>query len=114
MPRKPTKPPAESDYPDLLARVSTVLKQGRRGVARTVNAVLAASYWQVGRHIVEHEQGGKRKAGYGEDLLKQLAVDLTARFGRGFSRQGLQRMRTFYLGWEICSTPMSKLQVRVR
>ena len=114
MPRKPAKPPAETDYPNLLARVSTVLEQGRGAVARTVNSVLAASYWQVGRHIVEHEQGGQRKAGYGDDLLKQLATDLTARFGRGFSRQGLQRMRAFYVGWEICSTLSSKLQVRVR
>ena len=88
MPRKPAK----TDYPDLLARVSTVLEQGRRGVARTVNAVLAASYWQVGRHLVEHEQGGKRKAAHGEVLLKQLATDLTARFGRGFSRSNLQSL----------------------
>src|SRR5947208_2876293 len=114
MPRKPARPAAGPDYPDLLARVSAVLEQGRRSAARTVNAVLAATYWQIGRHIVEHEQGGRRKAGYGEEILQRLAADLTARFGRGFSRQSLQRMRAFYLGWEICSSPMSKLQVRVR
>jgi DUF1016 N-terminal domain len=113
MPRKPTRP-AETDYPDLLARVAGVLEQGRRSAARAVNAVLAATYWQIGRHIVEHEQAGKRKAGYGDELLNRLAVDLTARFGRGFSRQSLQRMRAFYLGWEICSSPVSKFQVRVR
>jgi predicted nuclease of restriction endonuclease-like (RecB) superfamily len=114
MPRKPAKPKADTDYTDLLARVSTVLEQGRRSAARTVNAVLAATYWQIGRHIVEHEQGGKRKAGYGEELLQRLADDLTVRFGRGLSRPVLHRMRAFYLGWEICSTPSNKLQVRVR
>lgn len=65
MPRTPAKPAAEADYTDPLARVSAVLEQGRRSAARTVNAVLAASYWRVGRHVVEHEQGGRRKAGYG-------------------------------------------------
>jgi hypothetical protein len=114
MPRKPARSAAETDYPDLLARVAGVLEQGRRATARAVNAVLAASYWQIGRHIVEREQAGKRKAGYGDELLNRLAADLTARFGRGFSRQSLQRMRAFYLGWEICSSPMSKSQVRVQ
>jgi hypothetical protein len=60
MPRKPARSTHGSDYADLLAHVSAVLEQGRRSAARTVNAVLAASYWQVGRHIVEHEQGGRR------------------------------------------------------
>src|SRR4051812_45774181 len=113
MPRKPARP-AESEYTDLLGRVSAVLEQGRRASARAVNAILAATYWQIGRHIVEHEQGGKRKAGYGEEILQRLAADLTAKFGRGFSRQSLERMRTFYLGWEICQTLSGKLQVRVR
>ena len=113
MPRKPARP-AATDYTDLLTRVSAVLDQGRRSAARTVNAVLSATYWQIGRHIIEHEQGGRRKGTYAEELVEQLAADLTARFGRGFSRRNVFAMRAFYLGWEICSTPSSKLQVRVR
>jgi predicted nuclease of restriction endonuclease-like (RecB) superfamily len=46
---------------------------------------------------VEFEQGGEKRAGYGEELLKRLAQDLSARFGRGYSRQNLQNMRQFYL-----------------
>ena len=67
----------------------------------------------MGRRIVEFEQGGKARAGYGEALLIRLAADL-AKHGRGFSRPGLQRMRAFYLGWEICSTPLSEFAARVR
>jgi predicted nuclease of restriction endonuclease-like (RecB) superfamily len=63
---------------------------------------------------VEHEQGGRRKAGYGNVLLKQLATDLTAKFGRGFGWRNLFAMRRFYLGWQICQTPSGKLQVRVK
>jgi hypothetical protein len=46
---------------------------------------------------VEFEQGGERRAEYGEELLKRLAQDLSARLGRGFSRQNLQNMRLLYL-----------------
>lgn len=57
---------------------------------------MTATYWEMGHRIVEHEQHGKSRAGYGEELLERLAVDLTDRFGRGFSRRNLQDMRTFY------------------
>ena len=64
-----------------------------------VNVVLTATYWEVGRRIVEFEQGGKDRAPYGEALLKRLAADLTHRFGRGFSEDSLELMRRFYLAW---------------
>jgi predicted nuclease of restriction endonuclease-like (RecB) superfamily len=75
---------------------------------------MTATYWEIGRRIVEFEQGGKARAEYGEEVLARLSQDLTVRHGRGFSRPGLQRMRAFYLGWEICSTPSSNLEVRAR
>src|ERR1035437_79430 len=84
------------DYGQLVSDISSLLEQARRGAARSVNAILTATYWEIGRRIVEHEQGGKARAEYGEKLVKDLSRDLTARFGRGFSRQGLQKMRVFY------------------
>ena len=102
------------EYERLVTTISGLLEQARRGVARSANAILTATYWEIGRRIVEHEQGGKERAEYGEALLARLSKDLTAGFGRGFSRQGLQRMRSFYLGWEICSTPLSKFEARVK
>jgi hypothetical protein len=95
-------------YRRLITDISTFLDRARRNAARSVNAILTATSWQIGRRIVEHEQGGKDRAEYGDELLTRLASDLTARHGRGFSRQGLQRMRAFYLGWEITrSAPSS-------
>src|SRR4029078_3413307 len=76
------------------------------------------AYWHVGRRIVEHEQQGEERAEYGEKLLERLAKDLTGRFGKGFSRQTLQSMRSFYLAYStlsICQTPSGKsapLQIR--
>jgi predicted nuclease of restriction endonuclease-like (RecB) superfamily len=100
-------------YGQLLSDVSQLLELGRLGAARSVNAFLTATYWQVGRRIVEHEQHGRRRAGYGEGLLERLAEDLTARHGRGFSRANLQQTRLLYLGWQICQTPSGKFEARV-
>src|SRR5437867_131948 len=88
-------------YEGLLFSVSDLLEQARRTSARVVNAVMTATYWEVGRRIVEFEQAGERRAEYGEALLKKLALDLTSRFGRGYSRQNLQQMRLFYLAFDI-------------
>ncbi|GLC97432.1 hypothetical protein Tamer19_68410 [Cupriavidus sp. TA19] len=67
--------------------------------ARSVNALMTASYWEIGRRIVEFEQGGQDRAAYGEALIERLSADLTDRFGRGFSRQNLWQMRAFHLAW---------------
>ena len=49
---------AGADYDSLLARISSLLEQGRRATVRTVNAILSATYWEVGRQIVEYEAAG--------------------------------------------------------
>jgi predicted nuclease of restriction endonuclease-like (RecB) superfamily len=81
--------------------ISHVITEARRSSVRAVNTVMTATYWEVGRRIVEFEQGGERRAAYGQELLRRLAEDLTERFGRGFSERNLLQMRFFYLGWQI-------------
>lgn len=90
-------PPAEGDYPVLVGGISELLDASRRASVRTVNAFMTATYWEIGRRIVEFEQRGEKRAGYGEELLERLADDMTARFGRGFSRFNLGRFRAFFL-----------------
>ena len=76
------------------------LVQGARyAAARNVNALMTSTYWEIGRRMVEAEQQGKRRAGYGDALIKRLAIDLTAQFGRGFGWRNLFQMRAFYLAW---------------
>jgi predicted nuclease of restriction endonuclease-like (RecB) superfamily len=103
-----------ADYDGLLSRVSQLLEQGRRSAVRSVNVILAATYWQVGGQIVEHEQGGEARAEYGEELLKRLGTDLTLRFGRGFGWRNLFSMRNFYLGWELVPTAPRQWQARAK
>ena len=98
----------ERDYDSILSELSELLEQSRRMTARSVNAIMTATYWEIGRRIVEVEQKGEQRAEYGASLLKQLAKDLTDRFGRGFSRQNLQQMRMFYLCRQICQTVSGK------
>jgi predicted nuclease of restriction endonuclease-like (RecB) superfamily len=84
-------------YELLLGDVARTIEQGRIAAARSVNAVMTATYWLVGQRIVEEEQQGRERARYGEMLLDRLAADLTSRFGRGFGRRNLFQMRAFYL-----------------
>jgi predicted nuclease of restriction endonuclease-like (RecB) superfamily len=96
------------DYDEVLSGVVELLEQARHAAARAVNAIMTAIYWEIGRRIVEFEQGGEARAGYGEALLKRLAEDLTARLGRGFSERNLEQMRLFYSFWPISQTLSAK------
>lgn len=58
---------------------------------------MTATYWSVGRRIVEEEQHGEARAEYGEELIPKLSADLQARFGRGYRRATLFQMKAFYL-----------------
>ena len=88
-----------NSYQDFLGEVSTLLTAARKQAARAINSVLVATYWELGRRIVEFEQAGKERAGYGEQLLQRLSSDLGKRFGRGFSVDNLESMRLFYLAY---------------
>lgn len=103
--RRPRTPALRSrDYDVMLDSVVGLIEEARCASARTVNALMTATYWLIGRHIVEFEQKGKTRAEYGEELVKRLAEDLSNRCGRGFSKRNIEQMRLFYLGWPIAQT----------
>ncbi|NMO17375.1 DUF1016 domain-containing protein [Pyxidicoccus fallax] len=86
-------------YDSVLADAVRLVEAARHAASRSVNVVMTATYWALGRRIVEQEQHGAARAGYGEELMDRLARDLTARFGRGFGRRNLFQMRAFYLAF---------------
>jgi len=106
--KKPSQPPANSvdakSYGVVLNDVAVLLEEARRASARAVNTVMTATYWEIGRRIVEFEQGGESKAEYGELVIERLSKDLTERFGKGFSKRNIEQMRRFYLCWPIAQT----------
>lgn len=97
-----------ADHDALVEDVVALIEAGRAAAARSVNAVMTATYWRVGQVIVEREQRGARRAEYGGAVLERLAETLTARYGRGFSRRNLDDMRRFYLAWPIRQTLSAK------
>ncbi|MBA4397800.1 MAG: hypothetical protein C0394_10545 [Syntrophus sp. (in: bacteria)] len=84
-------------YTTLHGGIVDLLETARRMVARTINTVMTATYWESGQRIVEAQQKGKRRAGHGERLIERLTSDLTKRFGRGFCADNLELTRLFYL-----------------
>lgn len=108
--KKPSARPAKLaviDYGNLLGDLVSLLEMARRASIRAVNAVMTATYWEIGRRIVESEQRGEGRADYGQELLKKLATDLTSRFGRGFSDRSLYKMRLFFLSHQNISPTQS-------
>jgi predicted nuclease of restriction endonuclease-like (RecB) superfamily len=102
--------PSSEEYGGLIGGIAELLEAARRNAARTVNALMTATYWEIGRRIVEFEQQGQERAGYGEQLLAQLSADLTSRFGRGFGRRNLFQIRAFYLAYRsIVQTSSAQL-----
>jgi DUF1016 N-terminal domain len=96
-------------YADVRSSIVELLNAARQAAARNVNALMTASYWEIGRRIVEAEQKGKRRAGYGEQLIERLSQDLTQAFGRGFSARNLEQMRQFYLTLSFAQTVSAQM-----
>lgn len=80
-----------------IARIRAILTSARRAALQTVNSTMLTAYWHVGREIVEEEQLGQKRAGYGKQLLQGLSVRLTSEFGAGFSVANLKLIRQFYV-----------------
>jgi predicted nuclease of restriction endonuclease-like (RecB) superfamily len=100
-----------SDYRAWSGGIAALLAEAHRQSARSVNAILTATYWEIGRRIVEFVQQGETRAEYGDEMLERLSRDLTGKFGRGYSRPNLQQMKRFYQlnpAEQICQTLSDK------
>jgi len=85
--------------PNLYSRVREILDAARAGVARSVNTAQVVANWLIGREIVEEEQRGQRRAGYGERLMRGLAAKLHEEYGSGYGLANLKSFKQFYLGY---------------
>ncbi|WP_311532430.1 DUF1016 N-terminal domain-containing protein, partial [uncultured Anaerococcus sp.] len=96
-------------HDDVINSIKALMERSRNEVARQVNNILLETYWEIGRIIVEDEQGHEQRAEYGKELINDLSRQLTREYGRGFSRSNLQNMRNLYLSYPICQTLSGKL-----
>jgi len=79
--------------------IAEILRTARGTAYSAVNQPIVLAYWQIGCVIVQEEQKGRKRAGYGETLIEELALRLTENFGRGFDRSNLWHMHKFYLAF---------------
>lgn len=100
---------------DLYTQIRNIVLMARDRAYQSVNVIMVEAYWNVGRLIVEKEQGGKKRATYGETILADLSGRLTKEFGRGFDERNLRNMRAFYQAfpiWNALRSKSAKLQKR--
>ena len=104
------KPALEST--ELISGIIKLLEEARRYSAKTVNSIMTATYWEIGRRIVYNEQKGKCRADYGEMIMKHLALELSDRFGKGFSLSNVKQMKKFHLVYPDIDTSSEAKKIK--
>ncbi len=107
--------PDATNHP-IYNQIRDILTEARSRVYQAVNSEMVASYWAIGRILVEEEQKGQRKAEYGKGLIVDLAQKLSAEFGKGFDERNLRSMRSFYLlfpNWNAVRSELSWTHYRI-
>ena len=96
--------------------IKSLIEESKAQIVRKVNTTIILTYYEIGRIIVEHEQSGKSRADYADQTLKQLSVDLTRDYGKGFSHRNLEYIRKFYLNYNnrISQTVFAKSATSTR
>ncbi|ELT5415126.1 DUF1016 family protein [Salmonella enterica] len=103
----PTLAPQSDEYQQIHDGIIRLVDTARTETVRSINAIMTATYWEIGRRIVEFEQGGEARAAYGTRLIERLAVDLSQRYKRSFSTRNLWQIRTFYLCFQHIEIPQT-------
>ena len=94
---KALKKSDDTSYSKALLDIKNLVQEVRYASARSVNAIMTATYWKIGRKIVEVEQKGQKRADYGKKIIQKMSKDLTKSCGKGFSERNLKKYRQFYL-----------------
>src|SRR5262249_49673481 len=89
----------EDRFDVVYKRIAKQVGLARNNVIRSVNTAMVITYWRIGREIHQEELKGKRRAGYGKELIKGLSERLTQSFGKGFTATNLRYMKLFYLAF---------------
>ena len=98
----------EKEFNEIFNNIKELVINSRNKVYTTVNTEMLNLYWNIGRIIMEIQQGDER-ASYGDAVLEKISLKLTNEFGKGFSKRNLERMRKFYIIFPIATTLSSQL-----
>lgn len=100
----------ETRATQLAEKIEVLVTEARQKVASVANTAQVYTYYEIGRYIVEDEQGGKVRAEYGKGVLKRVSERLTERLGKGWSEENLRLMRKFYTLYSHGQSPINKIQ----
>ena len=95
--------------------IKKVLEEARKRVYRNIQSEMVMAYWQIGKMIVE-KQGGVNRAMYGDGLIKELSIQMTTDYGKGYDERNLRNMRQLYLAypkWNAVRTELSWTHYRL-
>ena len=98
----------DNEINNIFYNIKNLVINSRNKVYQTVNTEMLSLYWNIGKAIMEIQQGDER-ASYGDAVLDKLSQKLTNEFGKGFSSRNLRTMRKFYVMYPIWKTVSAKL-----
>ena len=98
----------ENEINDIFNNIKELVINSKNKVYQTVNIEMLNLYWNIGKKIIEIQQGNNR-ANYGDEIINKLSQKLTNEFGKGFSKRNLRSMRKFYLMYPIWQAVSAKL-----
>jgi len=96
---------------NLISDIKVLLHSARNSIYQTINTTMTQTYWEIGKRIVEEEQGGEKRAEYGKALIKNLSMELTREFGKGFSSDNIKSMRRFYIAYQKSETVSNQFKL---
>lgn len=94
---------SDNEINNIFDNIKELVITSRNKVYSAVNTEMLNLYWNIGKSIMEIQQGDER-ATYGDAVLEKLSQKLTDEFGKGFSKRNLERMRKFYICFPITTT----------
>jgi hypothetical protein len=107
-----------SKQTNYIFEIKQILEKARQKAYSAVNTAMVEAFWLVGQRIVIEEQNGKARAAYGKEIIKNLSVELTNSFGKGYSERSLREFRQFYQTFpdllQISQTPSDLLDENIR
>ena len=101
----------EIEKRDIFIDIKNIIELSRKKVISSINSTMTTTYFLIGKRIVEEEQGGEKRAEYGENLIIKLSEKLTRDYGKGFSKRNLEQMRKFYLTYSISQTVSAEFKL---
>lgn len=94
---------------DILIDMCGIIESSQKAAHQAVNTTLIQRNWLLGYRIASEELQGEDRAKYGAEIIKKLAKELSAEYGKGYTKSNLYSFYSFYKTYpEIFQTPSGK------